>query len=509
MNQHTLYASTTPPPSARPWDVGVAEEALCELLKRLTNANIPLHALLISRHGKLIMEGYFAPYEKNTLHRMFSVCKTLNALAIGLLEAEGKLSLADRIIDYFPDKVPETIHPFIQSMTIRDLLMMRTCHSSTTYKYDTEAEWVESFFTAHPTHKPGTVFRYDTSSAHVLCCLVQRLSGQTMLDYLKDRVLRKIGWSEESYVLLNSFGDLQGGSGLMCTPMDLLLLGQLLLQNGKWNKEQLLPKNFVKTAISHLSATTMTGPSTHELPGYGYQIWRGEQDNFVLYGLGGQFVICFPRYQLVCVTNADTQNMAGIHRVLFDCIYDTLLPAIDLFEQGKYPMPLMEGGYTAYDRLQDYLKSLHIKAVCEETHCLHPQDTCQADIINNTYSFSKNEWNYKDICLSFDETNESGCLTYTYQNHFCQLYFGTKQCQKGIFPVYNMVYYGSGGWISPNTFFIKCHLADTSVGSIRIELCFTDRDIHVFLHKVEETMFQEYLGELYGSLPDQKMPMSK
>ena len=75
--------------------------------------------------------------------------------------------------------------------------------------------------------------------------------------------------------------------------------------------------------------------------------------------------------------------------------------------------------------------------------------------------------------------------------------------------MYNMVYYGSGGWISPNTFFIKCHLADTSVGSIRIELCFTDRDIHVFLHKVEETMFQEYLGELYGSLPDQKMPMSK
>lgn len=502
MNQHTLYASTTSPTLACPWDAGVPEEALCELLKRLTNTNIPLHALLIARHGRLIMEGYFAPYEKNTLHRMFSICKTLNALAIGLLEAEGKLSLEDRIIDYFSDKVPEKVHPFIKSMTIRNLLMMRTCHSSTTYKHDTEAEWVESFFTVPPTHKPGTVFRYDTSAAHVLCCLVERLSGQTMLDYLKDRVLRKIGWSEESYVLFNSFGDLQGGSGLMCTPMDLLLLGQLLLQNGEWNNEQLLPKDFIKAAVSHLSPTTMTGPSANELPGYGYQIWRGEQDNFILYGLGGQFVICFPMYELVCVTNADTQNIASAHRILFDCIYDTLLPAMDMFDNGTYPMPLMEGGYTAYDRLQDFIKSLHIKAICEETPCLKPQVTCQANIMNKTYSFAKNEWNYKNICLTFDENNESGCLYYTYQDHSCQLNFGIKQCQKAIFPVYDMVYYGSGGWVTPNTFFIKCHLADTCVGSIRIELCFTDRDINVFLHKVEEAMFQEYLCELYGIQQD-------
>lgn len=493
-----LRAATALPPTASPREVGIPEEAVLELLNRLEKTGIPMHALLIMRHGKLVTEGYYAPFGPDMLHRMFSICKSLNALAIGLLEAEGKLQLDDKIVDYFPDKVPADVHPFVSAMTIRDMLMMRTCHASTTYKYDKNVEWIESFFTVAPTHKPGTIFHYDTSAAHVLCALVERLSGENMLDFLRSRVLRKIGWSEEAYVLLNPYGDLQGGSGLMCTARDLLLLGQLLLQHGAWKGEQLLPEKFVDIAVSNLTSTAMSGPSTGELPGYGYQIWRGEQHNFVLYGLGGQFVICLPDYDMVCVTCADTQGMSGSNRLIFDCIYETLLPSMDMMAMGCYPMTLNEGGYTAFERLQDKLKTLHIQSVCEKVAVLPPEETCQAAISGKTYIIEKNPAGFDHFRLTFLPESEKAILSYTYKDDVCELPLGINHPLSASFPVYNMHCCTSGSWINPNTFYIECHLLDTSVGSVRFEVCYGDEDVTVFMKKIEETLFSEYNGHLYG-----------
>ncbi len=491
--------NTTVLPSARPRDVGIPEEALCEFLDRMNKTNIPLHALLIMRHGKLVLESYYAPYDPHMLHRMFSICKSLNALAIGLLEADGKLSLDDFIVDYFPDKLPKQVHPYIAQMTIRDMLMMRTCHAATTYKYDLDYEWVKSFFTVEPTHQPGKFFRYDTSASHVLCALVERVSGQKMLDFLIERVLNKIGWSQEAYVLPNQFGDLQGGSGLMCTPKDLLLLGQLLLQHGEWQGEQLLPRDFVDTATSNLSPTFMTGPIPSEMQGYGYQIWRGERNNFVLYGMGGQLVICMPDYDMVVVTCADTQGIGGGNQLIYQHLYDTLLPAMDAFALGAYPMTLQEGGYTAYDRLQDKLSSLHIKAVCEEITVLPATQTCQKAIHQQVYHLAANEQGFETICLSFEEENRTGLLQYSLNGELCELAFGLEKCLLGNFPVYHMKHCSSGGWLTPNLFFLKCYLLDTSLGSIRFEFSFGEQDISVSMRKVEETLFNEYDGFLYGT----------
>lgn len=148
---------------------------------RLQKKQVPMHSFLLMRHDTLIAEGYYAPYQKDTLHRMFSISKSFTSIAIGLLEAEGKLSLDDPIVSYFPDKIPANVHPWIAAMTIRDMLMMRTCHAATTYKVDMKSDWVESFFTVPPTHPAGKLFHYDTSSAHTLSALVERPFGQPML----------------------------------------------------------------------------------------------------------------------------------------------------------------------------------------------------------------------------------------------------------------------------------------------------------------------------------------
>ncbi len=467
--------------TALPSSVGIPEEAIKRFFLKLEASHVPMHSVLLMRHGKLVTEGYYAPYQKDTLHRMFSICKTLNALAIGILEDDGLLSLDDPIIKYFPEKLPANPHPWIATMTIRNMLMMRTCHASTTFKYNGPTEWVESFFNTPPSHKPGTVFHYDTSAAHVLCKLVERLSGEPMLDFLKKRALREIGWSEESYVLKNEWGDFQGGSGLMCTPMDLLLLGKLLMQEGNWEGKQLLPQKFVKDAVSNLTPNPLTGPVISEMQGYGYQIWRTQHNGFVCYGMGGQLAICLPDYDLICVTTADTQGMGGGNQFIYNSFYEEILPALDTPSAATVS--------------SNYLENLYIQPLSKLTNSVS-SNVCE-DIKDKTYTFAANPAGFTSFQLRFN--GNEGVLTYSYKDKECELEFGLDHCKAGSFPAYGFTCATSGTWIEANTFYIKSHLIDTAIGSVHMEFVFGSNDVVVFMKKIEETMLGEYNGHLYGT----------
>ncbi len=483
-------------PRTAPAEAGVPAAAILRFLDRLEYYQVNLHSLLLMRHGKLIAEGYYAPNSPSRLHRMFSVCKTLNALAVGLLAEEGRLSLDDRIADYFPDKVPADAHPWIREMTIRNLLMMRTCHASTTYKYDIHKEWVESFFTTPPTHKPGTVFHYDTSAAHVLCVLTERLSGMPMLDYLKEKALRKIGWSENSYMIKNEFGDSHGGSGLMATSEDLLRLGMLLIQKGRWQDEQLLPASFVEEMTSCLTPNALTAGVISETQGYGYQIWRTRHDGFACYGLGGQLVVCLPKEDLILVTTADTQGCGGGNDFIYNCLYEEILPVLDT------TLTKEEEAQTAF--LQQKLATLimaPVKTRCrtlldERYNALFLNNATCGHIQHKIFKLEKNPQGFTDLSLTL--FGKDGFLAYTRNGVPCKLRFSLDRCQPDTFPEYNMYCANSAMWLAPDTFYIRSNLLDTSVGSVQIELVFGDEDVTVFMKKTEETLFQEYAGHFYG-----------
>ena len=295
-----------------PQDAGIDPDKIKKVLEHLDKRNIPMHSLLILKDGRLVFEKYYAPYEKDTLHRMFSISKSFTAAAIALLTMEGKIGLDDPICDYFPEYVDDSTHPYIKMMTIRNMLQMRTCHASTTYKVNMKEDWVKSFFTVAPTHKPGTVFHYDTSSAHVLCALVEKLSGTDMLSYMKERMLKYVDFSADSYMVKDPFGVSIGGSGLMATPMDVLKFLYILSKKGRivcndGEERSLLPEEFVKEATSNISDTFVTGPVPSEMQGYGMQIWQNEKGGFVLYGMGGQLGISLPSKNMLVMTTADTQ----------------------------------------------------------------------------------------------------------------------------------------------------------------------------------------------------------
>lgn len=493
-------------------DKDISPGTLLSLLERLEQTHIPMHSLHILLHGQPELEAYYAPCHRGQLHRMFSVSKSLTALAVLKLCEAGAISLDVSICQYFPEYVDESTHPWIRQTTVRDMLMMRSCHASTTYKFDMTRDWVESFFTVPPTHKPGTIFHYDTSASHTLCALVEKLSGRPMLDYLRDVMLRELGWSEESYMLTDPFGHSLGGSGLMATSEDLVLLGQLLMQEGCWRGRQLLDRELLAEALSWHSATAVTGPITSERQGYGYFFWRGEHDALVCYGMGGQLVLCYPAYELLVVTTADTQGMNGANQLIYDAIHQLLLPELQSrTASAAAPKAEREGlrqrvgqlcmepvSHACVQGCSPLLRSAaSAGSAFRPVRFLDPR-TDGAQIQGRVYQM-QGESAFTELFLEL--TPDSGVLCYTLEGVRCRLPFGLDRVVSGRFPVYDMVCASSGVWLDRHTFYIRAHLLDTSVGSIHFQLYFGENDVTVYIKKQEESLFGEYSGHLYGFCP--------
>lgn len=311
---------------------GISASCIIDTLSEIDIRGISMHSFLLCKDDCLVAEGYYARIKKNDLHRMFSVTKSFVSIAIGLLQDEGRLSLDDSIVKFFPEYVPNTseTHPWLLATTIRDMLSMRSCHASTTYdKFSSKTDWVKSFFTVAPTHKPGTVFHYDTSATHTLCALVEKLTNMKMLDYLQNKVLNEIGFSQEAYCLTDGFGVSMGGSGLMATSRDLMCFALLILHNGNLNGKQYISADYIKEATSFQTATCVTGPIPSESQGYGLQFWTGEHGSIVCYGMGGQLAILLPEYNTAIVTTADTQGYQGGNQVIYDAIFRHILPELE------------------------------------------------------------------------------------------------------------------------------------------------------------------------------------
>ena len=346
-------------------------------------------------------------------------------------------------------------------------------------------DWVESFFTVPPTHPSGKLFHYDTSSAHTLCALVERLSGMSMLDYLKQK-LSVLELSSESYMLTDPFGISMGGSGLVAFPSDLLKFGYLLAHNGNINGKQLVPASYIKTAASYLSDTRITAPLPSEACGYGYQIWRSEKNGFVCYGMGGQFIHYLPDYDLLFVTTADTQGLAGGNQLIYDALYDEILPYIQ-----ANPLPEDQKSHT---ELLSALSSLAISPLDNGSSTA----PAVSHILGKRYVFEKNDGEFTDFKADF--SNDEGCFTFTLHDQTCSIHFGFEKLVCGQFPIYDQKYAASGIWVSENTLYVRAHIMDAFVGSVHFEVVFGESDVTVFMKKQEESLFVEFQGHLFGTI---------
>ena len=312
-----------PLPRSSPEAQGVPAQAVLDFLQAMDKINT-LHSVMVLRHGNVIAEAWWKPEAPDKPHVLHSLSKSFNSTAVGLAVADGKLSLDDHVLKFFPDDAPANPSDNLKAMTVRDLLTM-TCGHDTEPKAIDGKPSVKQFL-AHPVpHVPGTHFQYNTMGAYTLSAIVTKVTGQTTLEYLKPRLFEPLGIENPRWDS-SPEGNSLGGYGLYLCTEDIAKFGQLYLQKGKWNGKQLVPEKWVEEATRKQVPNDKAPHSKLGIDwrqGYGYQFWRCTHDSFRGDGAAGQLIVVIPAKDMVVVTTADTGNFQGE----MNAIWDHLFPA--------------------------------------------------------------------------------------------------------------------------------------------------------------------------------------
>lgn len=478
-----------------PESENINSEWIDNFLKRLDDADVAMHSMILMHHGNIVAETYYAPYTIDTPHRMFSVTKSFVSLAVGLLSDAGLLHLDDKIIDYFSEKLPQNgAHPYIAAMTIRDMLKMATCHTSTTYKQipADDKDWVRSFFTVEPSHMPGTCFSYDTSASHVLCALVEKLTKKDLLTYLRSAFLDEIGFSKDAYIIKAPMGESMAGSGLVATPRDILSVMYLISRDGVYNNKQLLPNDYLKQACSCQISTYAKSQTFEEMQGYGYQIWQTTHNSIAFYGMAGQLAVYSPKKDMILITTADTMGRNGGVQLIYDAYWQEIYDKTDVVDVDKTACDdnsnnnnNNKSSSTAFTTFRQ-LKFVEGNAVSPISDSVH-------DVL---YKLDANKNNWKTVCLELASYN--GTFTYEDADGMHAINFGIGCNEISPFPKYNFKSASSGAWIDNNNFLIKSQIIDEAIGNLFILLTFKEDTVTLMMRKYEETMFNEFNGFISG-----------
>src|SRR5690348_3616187 len=233
-----------PLPRSTPESQGIPSQAVREFVETVDRINT-LHSFMIVRHGRVIGEGWWKPEAADKPHVLHSLSKSFNSTAVGLAIAEGKLSLDDPVLKFFPADAPAEPSENLKAMKVRDLLTMTCGH-------DVEARSpggpaVKNFLAQPVPHPPGTHFLYNTLGSYTLSAIVTKATSQTTLEFLKPRLFEPLGIDHPEWGS-SPEGNSLGGYGLKLCTEDIAKFGQLYLQKGQWHGKQLLPESWVEQA---------------------------------------------------------------------------------------------------------------------------------------------------------------------------------------------------------------------------------------------------------------------
>lgn len=317
---------STPLPRSSPEKQGIPSPAILSLITAFDQDIDGMHSVMLLRHGTVVAEGWWTPYDAQTPHIFFSLSKSFTSTAVGIAIAEGKLSLDDEVLKAFPDEAPAEPSANLKNMHLRDLLRMNTGHEKEiSFWKDGSGENGETWskrFLAHPVpFKPGTRFLYNTPATYMAGAMVHQATGQDILEYLKPRLFDPIGFKDPTW-LKNPQGLSVAGYGLMGRTEDIARFGQLLLQRGQWNGKQLVPAAWVDEATS-LRTSNGSNPKSDWDQGYGYQFWRCQHGAYRGDGAFGQYCIVLPRQDAVIAITGGLSNMQAV----LNQIWEKLLPA--------------------------------------------------------------------------------------------------------------------------------------------------------------------------------------
>ena len=293
-------------PRATPESQGVSSASIAKFIQAADEKVNSMHSFMLLRHGKVIAEAWWTPEDANKPHVLWSLSKSFTSTAVGLAVHDGKLSVQDRVMGFFPDAVPENPSENLKSMRVLDLLTMSTGHQDEP-NLRASQDWIKTFLANPVPKEPGSFFRYNTPATFMQSAIVQKVTGQSVVDYLQTRLFDPLGIDAPKWDK-NPQGISIGGYGLYLKTEDIAKFGQLYLQKGRWENQQLIPSDWVQEATNKQVSNGSDAASDWN-QGYGYQFWRCRHNAFRGDGKDGQFCVVLPDQDAVVVMTANTTNM--------------------------------------------------------------------------------------------------------------------------------------------------------------------------------------------------------
>jgi CubicO group peptidase (beta-lactamase class C family) len=321
-------------PRSTPEAQGISAAAILDFVKAADQQSDTTHAIqsfMLVRHGHVVAEGWWSPYGPDIPHKMFSLSKSFTSTAVGLAIAEGKLSLDNPVLSFFPEDAPTNPSSYLKAMRVRDLLIMSSGQSSNVVARLGDAmrnsaqsgeSITRAFLAASVECKPGTLFIYNTPGSYMLSAIVQKVTGETVFDYLGPRLFDPLGIENPTWDA-SPQGITFGGVGLNIRTEDIARFGQFYLQKGRWNGKQLLPASWVETATARQTSNG-SEPTSDWDQGYGYQFWRCRHGLYRGDGAFGQYCIVMPEQDAVVAITSGTRDM----QTVMNLVWDKLLPAM-------------------------------------------------------------------------------------------------------------------------------------------------------------------------------------
>jgi CubicO group peptidase (beta-lactamase class C family) len=382
-------------PRSQPEEQGIHSAAITSFLDSIKEDRLELHSFMLLRHGHIVAEGWWNPYEAQLPHMLYSLSKSFTSTAIGLAAAEGILTLDDQVVSYFPEDLPSEVSANLSSMQIRHLLMMGTGHAQDTMGLLREQEdgnWPKAFLQVPVEFTPGTHFLYNTGATYMLSAILQKVTGEKLLDYLQPRLLDPLGIANAAWETCPQ-GVNTGGFGLKITTEDIAKFGQLYLQQGSWNGSQLISASWIAEATSKQISNGAGGDSDWT-QGYGYQFWLCRHGAYRGDGAFGQNCIVLSDQDAVIVTTAGVNDLQAV----LNKVWTFLLPAMD-----SQSIPLDEHAVVL---LENQLKALKLIPVQ-----IQSQSPKEALISGLVYRLEENDIQSETFSLRFEREEATLIIT--------------------------------------------------------------------------------------------------
>ena len=443
-------------PRSTPEQQGISSADLLAFVEAADREVDTMNSFMLVRHGHVVAEGWWAPYERDTPHILFSLSKSFTSTAVGLAIAEGKLNLDDQVIKFFPAEAPADPSANLRAMRVRDLLRMNTGNQlEPLIRVDDPSKqtdtWVKTFLTHPVPFKPGTHFLYNSPATYMLSAIVQKVTGVTVLEYLRPRLFEPLGFKNPIWIT-SPQGITAGAYGLSARTEEIARFGELYLRKGMWNGKQLIPATWVEQATS-MQTSTGSAPASDWDQGYGYQFWRSRHNSFRGDGAFGQYCMIIPELDAVVAITSGTRNMQQV----MNLVWDKLLPAIK-------PRRLPDNS-AARRQLEARLATLKVKFASGSA-----SSPLAASVTGKWFEFEENNRGIKAVSFDFNSTptslivrTSSGETRMTIERESWTSSRGmfTNGLDRALSVPANPLAAATGAWSADNTFTVKIILPET------------------------------------------------